>query len=148
MAVSFGLIMALAGETVGMLEDWRRSLMAVWVSGTADPQCLSDWQLAVYVFLAGDGRRYDGVRSHLCPALYAPDECPGGSTNAAGRTRNGQPTTGRICPASRNVSRWKRNGSGWPGNYTIRWPKVWRALFCNWKRWKRIWKKAAWMMRL
>jgi NarL family two-component system sensor histidine kinase YdfH len=28
-AVSFGLIMALAGETVGMLEDWRRSIIAV-----------------------------------------------------------------------------------------------------------------------
>ncbi|MCB8925460.1 MAG: sensor histidine kinase [Ardenticatenaceae bacterium] len=28
-AVSFGLIMALAGETVGMLEDWRRSILAV-----------------------------------------------------------------------------------------------------------------------
>lgn len=28
-AVNFGLIMALAGETVGMLEDWRRSVLAV-----------------------------------------------------------------------------------------------------------------------
>ncbi len=28
-AVSFGLIMALAGETVGLLEDWRRSIIAV-----------------------------------------------------------------------------------------------------------------------
>jgi NarL family two-component system sensor histidine kinase YdfH len=28
-AVSFGLIMALAGETVGMLEDWRRSIIAM-----------------------------------------------------------------------------------------------------------------------
>ena len=28
-AVNFGLIMALAGETVGMLEEWRRSIIAV-----------------------------------------------------------------------------------------------------------------------
>ena len=65
-AVSFGLIMALAGETVGMLEDWRQSIIAV-IGYLAllmfTNYLIGGWQ--IYFYLAGHGRCYDGVRPHL-----------------------------------------------------------------------------------
>jgi two-component system, NarL family, sensor histidine kinase YdfH len=58
--IAFGLIVALAGETVGMLQDWRRSLVALagflalllltlgWVGGE---QALTTWLLLATVML-------------------------------------------------------------------------------------------------
>ena len=59
-AIAFGLIVALAGETVGMLQDWRRSLAALvaflalllltlaWVGGE---QALASWLMLATIML-------------------------------------------------------------------------------------------------
>ena len=101
-AIVAGLYLALAGETVGVLEDWRQSLLVL--RGDA---CLDGADVGHHLGLAFHragmawGQLVHGpVCDDVCADVHAPDECPRRGAAPVGRTGAGAPPIGRVRPGS------------------------------------------------
>ena len=99
-----GLFMSMAGETIGLLEDWPRAVgatVAYLLLMTAAYALIWGWTDVLNWF---GGALLILLFVLIYVLLFrAPAKRPRRKSNAAGRIARGAHAAGRICPASRNI---------------------------------------------